>query len=56
MNLVKSFRTSELILALAGFLILASVLILSLTADFTLFAISKIVYALGVVVFVFSAR
>ena len=54
MNLVKSFRTSELILALAGFLILVSVLILSLTAEFTLLTIAKILYGLGVMFFVFD--
>ena len=50
----RLFHPSELILILAGLFVLVSVLLISLTGSFDLWIIAKILYALGVILFIFN--
>lgn len=50
----RLFYTSEIILLLSGLLVLVSVFIISTTGDFTLWAVAKIFYGIGAVLFIFN--
>jgi len=50
----KLFHTSEILLMLAGLFVLASVVLLSFTGNFSFWIMAKILYGVGVILFLFS--
>jgi uncharacterized membrane protein SirB2 len=52
---LRVMHLSEIVLALSGVLILASLVMISSGGDFSVWVVAKILYLIGVIVFIFSA-
>ena len=53
-NMSTTLRLSEIILALSGFFVLLSVVVLSLGGGLALWIAAKVLYAVGVIIFVIT--